>query len=442
MNRFGARLGVALAYGFALWFLVLFLPGNLSLDSFEQYEQAVAGQFNNHHPPVMAVCLHLLMKVGLGLKTLIAAQVLSGVAGLHCLVNACSRLLPRRDAAYSGPAAAAALVLLVSPLTPLVFYLTTFWKDSWFCIALVWTIVSLLWLLIPELSKLPRWVSTGVFLASVALAVLARHNGLVLLPVLVSILLLAPWPAGRRRGALLTAGTLAVTLGLSPILHAAFDVERRYVHENYVMSYDLLQLCEVDGQGEGCAERMLAEAGSKEFESFYRRDPALWAEWTRVVLAHPLALSLVKLELFAGTLNLSKGPHDYFLAKVDWRFGRYGLARDPARREMRQALAAFTSRIGRLPGLRWVLGSHAPWFTISALGTFWLVWRSWRERHLDPRVGLFALPFAYYMSYLPIFTTGDFRYMYPATLVVQVLTISWAAAALARTSRGRGRPVR
>ena len=86
---------------------------------------------------------------------------------------------------------------------------------------------------------------------------------------------------------------------------------------------------------------------------------------------------------------------------------------------------------------RWNFGVNmmdvvAFWFGLSAIGTLVFGRRSWRRRRLDPRIAFFVLPLAYFVSYLPVFTTGDFRYMYPATLVAQVLGISWVASSLAR----------
>ena len=45
----------------AAWFFVQFLPGSMSPDSFDQYEQAVTGVFNDHHPPIMALALRPLL---------------------------------------------------------------------------------------------------------------------------------------------------------------------------------------------------------------------------------------------------------------------------------------------------------------------------------------------------------------------------------------------
>ena len=101
----------------------------------------------------------------------------------------------------------------------------------------------------------------------------------------------------------------------------------------------------------------------------------------------------------------------------------------------------------RLPLLRPLLGSHAPWLALALLGTAVYSVRSWRRRALVPELALFALPLAYFLSYLPVWTSGDYRYMYPATLVCQGVAVSalvgWllalrAAPEAAATNSGQG----
>lgn len=429
---FAARLLIALAYGYVAWFYVVFLPGGLSLDSFEQYEQALSGVFNDHHPPLMAILLRLLMHVGLGVKTVIGGQMIAGVVGVHLLLRVCSALSARgRASAARELAIAIALVLLVSPATPLLFHFSTFWKDTWFAIALLWTTTSLLWVLMPELCVLSRRSTTAIFVLSVAGSILSRHNGIVLLPVLAAILLLHRWPTGWRHGATLAVGICVAVFVLSRVLYGAFDVERRYLHQNYVMWYDILTLCELDDPDSRCRDRLVEESAVKQPEAFHRRDPQLFRDWLDMARAHPTALARLKLEMFARTLNLGTGPHDYFHTTNYGGFRRYGLERDPARQPGRLAVASLTHGVVRIPVLRSLLGGHMPWFVMSVCGTLVLAWRSWRRRELDPRIALFALPLVYFLSYLPVFTVGDFRYMYPATIASQTVALAWATGRLA-----------
>jgi hypothetical protein len=49
------------------------------------------------------------------------------------------------------------------------------------------------------------------------------------------------------------------------------------------------------------------------------------------------------------------------------------------------------------------------------------------------------LPLAFYLSYLPATPAHDFRFMYPATLVVQAITLASLFALLAQRSGRRSR---
>ena len=51
-------LAIVLVAVFCLW--RIFSPGLLSFDSVDQYDQAVTGRYNDHHPPILAVSLALV----------------------------------------------------------------------------------------------------------------------------------------------------------------------------------------------------------------------------------------------------------------------------------------------------------------------------------------------------------------------------------------------
>ncbi len=59
---------------------------------------------------------------------------------------------------------------------------------------------------------------------------------------------------------------------------------------------------------------------------------------------------------------------------------------------------------------------------MSLISTLLYAIRSGGRGSLAIEVPLFGLPLVYYASYLPPATTSDYRYMYPATLLLQVIT--------------------
>src|SRR5262249_41751865 len=132
-------------------------------------------------------------------------------------------------------------------LSPLIFYLMTFWKDAWAMVLLLWMGVLAFNLYLGE-SDQKRF---KIYLAAAVLAVLieaftlVRHNTLPLLPLFS---LCFGWVLYRRRVPL--AGLLALALipthfALDFLIRNAFAVQRTYP-ERYVMAMDLVGLCVLD----------------------------------------------------------------------------------------------------------------------------------------------------------------------------------------------------
>src|SRR6476661_6366821 len=125
--------------GLILW--RVFFPALMSYDSVIQFNQAWVGRYNDWHPPLLAVALHLFLKAGRNIGALMLVQCLAGLFGLRALVLACLRAFfgsavpPRRA---EGIALLVVLVLFL-PVSPLPFYLVTFWKDSAAAVLMVWT---------------------------------------------------------------------------------------------------------------------------------------------------------------------------------------------------------------------------------------------------------------------------------------------------------------
>src|ERR1700712_3081491 len=109
----------------------VFFPALMSYDSFVQFREAWTGHYDDWHPPLMAVVLHGFLKLGRGIGAVMLVQCVAGLFGVRALVLAWL-------AAFFGPAvpprraegiALLTVLLLVLPVSPLPFYLATFWKD-------------------------------------------------------------------------------------------------------------------------------------------------------------------------------------------------------------------------------------------------------------------------------------------------------------------------
>ncbi|HSU82919.1 MAG TPA: hypothetical protein VLR69_10895, partial [Thermoanaerobaculia bacterium] len=84
---------------------------------------------------------------------------------------------------------------------------------------------------------------------------------------------------------------------------------------------------------------------------------------------------------------------------------------------------------------------HLVWILVNVAWVAGLLaaWRRAREERYGFLAVLMLVPLAYYLSYLAATPGHDFRYMYPATLLVQCVTASWLLGEWAARTRARRR---
>jgi hypothetical protein len=94
---------------------------------------------------------------------------------------------------------------------------------------------------------------------------------------------------------------------------------------------------------------------------------------------------------------------------------------------VRRRLIDLATNVSLHPVLRWVSGVHLVWMIVDLLAVAGIVARSWRlgEARYRYLAAVLLLPAAYYLSYLFATPMFDFRFMYPSTLMVQCVTLSW-----------------
>ena len=237
---------LTVAVALVLW--RLFFPGLMSQDSIDQYGQALTGQYNDWHPPLMAIVLHLVFSLGGGIGLLMLGQCLAGVFGVRALAGSVIALLygdrvPERRVAWLS---LLALLALLVPVTPLAFYLMTFWKDAWAMILMLW--IGALALDLLRLGASPKRLFLLIGLGA-ALG-MVRHNAVVLLPV-VGLML---WEETRRQlsrrfsritALALAAAPLALYLAATPLIDGVFGVKALHP-DSQVMALDLVGLCAMD----------------------------------------------------------------------------------------------------------------------------------------------------------------------------------------------------
>jgi hypothetical protein len=450
------RLPTVLTLGVALGLWRLFFPGLMSADSIAQYGQALNGQYNDWHPPLMAIVLHLVLSLGGAIGLLMLGQCVAGVLGVRALAAAMvaagfgDRVPPRRTAWI----ALAVLLLLLAPVTPLAFYLMTFWKDAWAMILMVW--IAALALDLGRLGATPRRL---LLLTGLAAALgMVRHNAVVVLPVIGLIL----WEGARRsfgrgRALALAAAPLALYLLATPLLDRGFGVQE-FHPDSQVMALDLVGLCAADrAAGRDLCPRLpwtrahILDAGSLAAyrpgdigfifwdqpphvdRSLSADYPRLRGEYLRALHEFPGPLARVKLEAFETLLGLDQTYYFFHGSIVE---NPYRLALGQRLAPVREALSAWTKRVGDHRVLRWISGVHLVWLVVDLLAVAGFLAASFRRG--DRMLAWVALvPLSYYASYLLATPVHDFRFMYPATLTVQCVVLSLLIGGLAQKPTGR-----
>jgi hypothetical protein len=163
----------------------------------------------------------------------------------------------------------------------------------------------------------------------------------------------------------------------------------------------------------------------------------LAAEYRAAVLEHPLLLAELKVEAFWHLM----GPDGTFYFFHGTAIpNKFGLVLEEPLRPFREDLVELGHDVEKGPW-RWVAGVHLIWLAANVAWIAVLLVRWWRTGEGRFRsLALFLLvPLAYYLSYLLAAPVPDYRFMYPATLAVQCVTLSWALGGLAQKSKPTGR---
>jgi hypothetical protein len=485
LKRLSKLVPPALVIGAALLIWRIFFPALMSFDSFVQYRQAWVGQYDDWHPPLMAIVLHQCFRLGRGIGLVTFVQCLAGLLGVRALAAAWmaaapgTAVPPRR----AGWAAAGVALLLLLPPSPLPFYLATFWKDTWAAVLLVWICALSLRALSSSyppnphplapsplrgegerssderpLSPLrgegsgvrPRRAdrSEGTVAALVILAVLlglARHNAIVVLPFVGLVLAAVLWRRSRAAAVVLALSPLLLCLAAERAIDRTFDVQPRHL-ERLMMVFDLAGVCAEDARACGELPYARRQAGgaatpyvpgdmARSFpHGILVRDAdaaELRAEYLRAVRRFPGRLARVKAEAFAPLVDPA-GARMLMYRQLD--ANEFGLRLNPRFAGVRERLTRATLWAGEeSPLLRPLVGSHAVWLALNALGITLLL--AWPGRRLLALALL--LPLAFALSYLLATPAPDYRFLYPSTLVIQCVALSWGLGWLARERAGR-----
>ncbi|HEY2291537.1 MAG TPA: hypothetical protein VGM86_12625 [Thermoanaerobaculia bacterium] len=463
MARLAKLVPLVLVAGAALLVWRIFFPALMSFDSWTQFRQAWAGRYDDWHPPLMAIVLHQCFRLGRGIGLVTFVQCVAGLLGVRALAAAWLEAIfgtavPPRRADWI--AAGVALLLLLPP-SPLPFYLATFWKDSWAAVLLVWVCALSFRALSASCPPKPhplapsplrgegeRSMGRVVVLALLAVLLgLARHNAIVVLPVTGLVLATALWRRSRAAGAVLVLVPLLACLLAEWAIDAAFDVQPRHL-ERLMMVFDLAGVCAADARA--CAELPYArrqavggdlagryvpgDMGRSFPHGILVRDEdaaTLRGEYLYAVRRFPGLLARVKIEAFAPLLD-PNGARMVIYRGLD--ANEFGLRLNPRFAAAREWMTRTTVWAGeQSPLLRPLVGSHLIWFLLNVLGIGFLLASPGRR----PLALALLQPLAFSLSYLLATPEPDYRFLYPSTLVIQCVVLSWALGWLAQKPTGR-----
>jgi hypothetical protein len=383
-------------------------------------------------------------------------QCLGGVFGVRALATEVLHTLwpgrfSRRTAAWLATGVVVALLL---PLSPLAFYLMTFWKDAWAAVLMLWFGAVTL--------RMAREGATGLLVgAALALSAalgMVRHNAVFVIPFCGIALCAAVFPRWPRTAVALAGAPLILCLAANAVIEHGFRVQKVHV-ESTIMTIDLVGLCkrgpQICHQLPWTESHVRNRAALSDYRAadmgalFWRPDapvdpsmrlnhPRVRAEYLYAVRHFPLELARWKLEAFATLLGLKRTYYFFHPSIIENPFGLV-LNRRFAR--PRAWLVRITGDVGDHPFWRWLSGVHLVWLVANCLWVAGLlvVGRRARRRELVVFAAVMTMPLGYYLSYLLAAPVEDFRFMYPSTLFVQSATLGALIGVLQKgSSRSAG----
>jgi hypothetical protein len=454
-KRFPFELVAVTIVALVIW--ALFFPGLMSGDSCDQYRQACEHYFHDMHTPIMSIVLSFFLRIW-DLHGLTFLMCLAGSLGMFGLLAGALELF--YPEAWSerrrGAVAFLGFLLLLIPPSPLMFWLMTFTKDAW-CMVFFLDLGACAFYLFrqgPSLRRFEYGLLVGTFMLLTELAFLSRYNALVVLPAVMWCF----WQLLRRRPLpRWVAGTAAVALvplhfAAAEGLHLAFSVKRMHP-ENQVMALDLIGFCVLDDRFLDEFPYTRSQLNGERYRTEYifgdvipliweqerptivdpeyvftklgntrdgQRDVLLRAEYRRAALHHPGMLLKIKWLSFLPLLGEFNHRHitQEELPDMDYL--------NPQTEGPRNEVFAIDDYLAVHWRPHWLVTAHWPWMLVNLVGIVAAALAGWRWR--EPRFRfLFAwllVPLLYYFSFFLANLGREFRYLYPATVMVQALTLA------------------
>ncbi len=440
---------LAACAGVAAW--AVFRPGFMDSDTCQHMNQATSGHYDDWFSPFVPLALRWAIKFGGGLSTATLCQAVFLAVGVFGLASELFRLFAseHRPAWHSRWAALVVLAILLVPFSPLIYYFCHYKNDSLMAGFLTWAVAF--WLKVDRIDiRCQRPVARVQWMTALAMAlactigtVVVRYNGVVLLPVFLLIAVLVVGRASRTSAivaaCVILVGPVVAHRALLWVTHAE---ERQPARQ--LMALELVGMCiERDdlkpklpytssflieeryrgGYQPGIVTRVMEWGPENEriVKSGYVWNDysTLAREYRRAIWMAPGTWLIVKAKAaIASLFDQTPWWHRSEITPND-----YGLRFADDFRGIRSVLAEIDTAIWNDPILRFLCARHLPWVVLDVafLGFASVAAAMSRTRRAIWIAMILWLAFAHYCSHLMAVTVHDYRFMYPATLMVQIL---------------------
>ena len=448
----------------------IFYPGLFSPDSIAQYQQARGGYFNDWHPPLMSIVLWAIMKFGGDVGFLTFLQCLAAIFGLRQFIAILIFFLSERNiskVSCKTIATVAVLIFLIPCLTPLMFFTIIFWKDAWLAIMFLWITTYLLWLFLNlnELSSGKFIIHLGLLTLLSASTILVRHNAFVTLPIIsigltylsfqkfgkvgLSVFLI-PFLAAIILNPItvylfdikpvflgneVLASDLVIMLKLYPELEPELPLTARHKHSPILFGIDVGLTWDESTEGTRCpaisceldmpvvcygtASNTKYIDGRNCFMPIGTDNKALKQEYINIITSHPLKFVFTKLYLFCWMIH----PNSWNNQKVVYEIyeNPFNLKLNENFKNIRTKFNELSLETGNNWYLMWISGIHSIWILLNLIFVIYYILKIAITRSYKNIFNLiiYLIPLSYYLSYILAAVAQDYRFMFPATLLMQ-----------------------
>jgi len=438
-------------FPFLVW--LVFYPGILSVDSLYMYLEAASKVvYTDEKALLLPLTLSIILKAGGNLGLLILFQCMAGFLAVRYLAFSIAGFF-QFDEINRDLIALLVLVVISSPLFLTFVYLVTFWMDTWLAIILLLASGLLIELYFnTAINSTSYRIRIFVLCIVISMALLVRLNSLIIYPVMA----LAMERVFHQRSAKVINKILLI---LCPVFifgiflffqynvlkvgkaypnHTVFavDMASTLEYDPSICEKALLSACDVLTNhsscnyqvGKGALDCTYDQGKGIVYSPFYflRNNSALETDYRYIIKEHTFTWLTVKFLNFSDYLR--PVTYRYFFQVQDpVLLKEANLVTSPRLSFLRERIFTELKWVSQHPVLRWFSFVHLPWLIIDVCGIVACVLIALRSRQRDKYLFfaiILAIPASYYISYLIAITASDFRFMYPSTLVMQVITLT------------------